>query len=140
MFSYAESPPLKHSNYEDYETESCFSSVENDPYHCDNTYSHSMTESSHSTTEGSHNTEGSHSAEGSSHDTEGSHNTEGVPVFGSKPRFLDADPTETTDKISILPPDRAKQDTYAYVHPVCCHGNCIYIIIMLFLSDAGINS
>ena len=39
-------------------------------------------------------------------------------MFASKPRFLDADPAETTDKIKILPPNRAKQDTYAFVHPV----------------------
>ena len=43
----------------------------------------------------------------------------GVPVFVSKPRFLDAAPEETTQKIKLLPPNREEHDTYAYVIPVC---------------------
>ena len=39
-------------------------------------------------------------------------------MFGSKAHFLDADPVETRDKIQLPQPDRAKDDTILYVHPV----------------------
>lgn len=45
-----------------------------------------------------------------------------VPVFGSKPHFLDTDPELTWDKVDNLPmPDRSRDDTVLYVHPVRMH-------------------
>ena len=41
-----------------------------------------------------------------------------VPVFASKPRFMGADPTDTSEKVHMLPPDESKHDTFLYVHPV----------------------
>ena len=41
-----------------------------------------------------------------------------VPIFGSKPRFLDCDPEETIGKINGVPKPDRELDTYMYVHPV----------------------
>ena len=61
-----------------------------------------------------------------------SHKDPPVPVFASKPRFLDADPKDTTEKIPLLPPVRSLHDTFLYIHPVSppthtrSHGNSRY--------------
>ena len=51
-----------------------------------------------------------------------------VPVFASKPRFMGADPTDTSEKVHMLPPDESKHDTFLYVHPVRIDTNTMQLL------------
>ena len=56
-----------------------------------------------------------------------------IPIFGSKPRFLDCDPEETRDKIDGIPePVPAKDDLFVYINPVS-HYNKLHVLIICIL-------
>ena len=58
-----------------------------------------------------------------------------VPVFASKPRFLDADPELTRDKIDNLLPVNPEMDTFAYIHPVSM---CVYMCVCHIGGDSSL--